>query len=209
MAAGEEVAQCVRPGGDDLRRVSPLCLLIESLEPLSNQAFRSALGSSIAAPGVEDAMDDFGSDSSILSALIVSVYNLGLAVGPVIMAPLSEMYGRLMPYNITNVLLTVFTVASALSPNLSSLIVFRMLCGMEASAVMNIGGATVADLFVQEERGLAMAVWTFGPLLGPAVGPIMGGYITEALGWRWVFWVVAITVSIASNAYLNLRHLHV
>jgi multidrug resistance protein len=143
-------------------------------------------------------MDDFGSDSKVLSALIVSVYNLGLAVGPVIMAPLSEMYGRVVPYNVTNALLTLFTLASALSPNLSALIVFRMLCGMEASAVMNIGGATVADLFAQEERGLAMAVWTFGPLLGPAVGPIMGGYITQALGWRWVFWIVAIMVSLCS-----------
>lgn len=140
-------------------------------------------------------MKDFGTESSILSALIVTMYNLGLAVGPVIVAPMSEMYGRLLPYHITNVLLTIFTVASALSPNIPTLIVFRLLCGMEASAVMNLGGATVADLFVMEERGQAMAVWTFGPLLGPAIGPVMGGYITEALGWRWVFWVVAILVS--------------
>lgn len=48
----------------------------------------SALGSSVAAPGVEEAMVDFGNDSSILSALIVCIYNLGLAVGPVIVAML-------------------------------------------------------------------------------------------------------------------------
>lgn len=111
------------------------------------------------------------------------------------MAPLSELYGRLMPYHITNVLFTIFTVGSALSPSIPALIVFRLLCGMEASAVLNLGGATVADLFIQEERGLAMAVWTFGPLLGPAIGPVLGGYVTETLGWRWVFWIVAILVS--------------
>lgn len=156
----------------------------------------SALGSSIAAPGVNQAIVEFHSTSSILSSLIVCVYNVGLAVGPLILAPLSEMYGRLLPYHVTNVLFTIFTIGCALSPNLPTLIVFRMLAGMEASAVMNIGGATVADLFLQEERGRAMAVWTFGPLLGPAIGPVAGGYLTQALGWRWVFWVVAIGVSL-------------
>jgi multidrug resistance protein len=125
----------------------------------------------------------------------VCVYNLGLAIGPLIVAPISEMYGRLLPYNVTNVLFTLFTVGCALSPNLPALIVFRTLAGMEASAVLTIGGATVADVFVQSERGFAMAVWTFGPLMGPAIGPIVGGYVTQALGWRWVFWIVTIAVS--------------
>jgi multidrug resistance protein len=141
-------------------------------------------------------MVEFHNTSSILSSLIVCVYNLGLAVGPLILAPMSEMYGRLMPYHVTNVLFTLFTLGCALSPNLPALIIFRMLAGMEASAVLNIGGATVADMFIQEERGFAMAVWTFGPLLGPAVGPVAGGYLAQGKGWRWVFWVVAIGVSL-------------
>lgn len=125
----------------------------------------------------------------------MSVYNVGLAIGPLIVAPMSEMYGRLLPYHVTNVLFTIFTACCALSPNLPALIIFRMLAGMEASAVLTVGGATVADLFVQEERGQAMAIWTFGPLMGPAVGPAVGGYLTEAMGWRWVFWLVTIAVS--------------
>lgn len=126
--------------------------------------------------------------------MIVCVYNVGLAAGPLILAPMSEMYGRLVPYHVTNVLFTLFTLGCALSPNLPALIIFRMLAGMEASAVLNIGGATVADMFVQEERGFAMAVWTFGPLLGPAVGPVAGGYLTQSQGWRWGFWVVTMGV---------------
>ncbi|KFH48645.1 putative transporter -like protein [Hapsidospora chrysogenum ATCC 11550] len=159
---------------------------------LAAMTFIAALGSSIAAPGVNQAIVDFDSTSSILSSLIVSVYNVGLAIGPLIVAPLSEMYGRLIPYHVTNVLFVLFTIGCALSPNLPALVIFRMLAGMEASAVMTIGGATVADLFIQEERGRAMAIWTFGPLMGPAVGPAVGGYLAEAKGWRWVFWVVAI-----------------
>ena len=139
-------------------------------------------------------MVDFGIHSSSLSSMIVCIYNVGLTVGPLILGPMSEVYGRLLPYNVTNVLFTLFTVGCGLSPNLPLLIVFRMLAGMSASGLMNLGGATVADLFVQEERGRAMAVWIFGPLLGPALGPVVGGYLTEAKGWRWVFWVVAIAV---------------
>ncbi|KAK2595224.1 hypothetical protein QQS21_007077 [Conoideocrella luteorostrata] len=159
---------------------------------LAAMTFVVALGSSISAPGVNDAMVEFNNTSSVLSSMIVCVYNIGLAVGPLILAPMSEMYGRLIPYHVTNVLFTLFTLGCALSPNLPALIIFRMLAGMEASAVLNIGGATVADMFIQEERGFAMAVWTFGPLLGPAVGPVAGGYLTGAKGWRWVFWVVTI-----------------
>lgn len=158
----------------------------------------SALGSSIAAPGVNQAMVDFHSDNSALSSLIVCVYNVGLAIGPLILAPISEMHGRMITYHFTNVLLTLFTAGCALSPNLPCLIVFRMLAGMEASTVITLGGATVSDLFAQEERGRAMAVWTFGPLLGPAIGPVVGGYLTQYRGWRWVFWVVTIGVSRSS-----------
>ncbi|ROT35255.1 CefM protein [Sodiomyces alkalinus F11] len=163
---------------------------------LAAMTFISALGSSIAAPGVNQAIVDFDSTDQVLSSLIVSVYNVGLAIGPLIVAPMSEMYGRLLPYHVTNVLFTLFTAGCALSPNLPALIVFRMLAGMEASAVLTVGGATVADLFVQEERGRAMAIWTFGPLMGPAVGPAVGGYLTEAMGWRWVFWLVTIAAGV-------------
>ncbi|KAG6002229.1 hypothetical protein E4U21_003320 [Claviceps maximensis] len=159
---------------------------------LAAMSFVAALGSSISAPGINSAMTEFHNSSYILASLIICIYNVGLAAGPLILAPLSEIYGRLIPYHVTNVLFTLFTLGCALSPNLPALIVFRMLAGMESSAVLNIGGATVADMFAQEERGFAMAVWTFGPLLGPAVGPVVGGYLTQNKGWRWVFWVVAV-----------------
>lgn len=192
----------VYPGSHDIHRVS-LILTSRPVPTTDVLIFApSALGSSISAPGVNDAMVEFHNTSSILSSMIVCVYNVGLAAGPLILAPMSEMYGRLIPYHVTNVFFTLFTLGCALSPNLPALIIFRMLAGMEASAVLNIGGATVADMFIQEERGFAIAVWTFGPLLGPAVGPVAGGYLTQAKGWRWVFWVVTIGVR-SCTFYVN------
>ena len=75
------------------------------------------------------------------------------------------------------------------------LIVFRLLQGTAGSAAIALGGGTVADVFIQEERGKAIALWAMCPLLGPVVGPVMGGFISASLGWRWVFWVLAIAVS--------------
>ena len=60
---------------------------------------------------------------------------------------------------------------------------------------MTIGGGTIADMVIQQKRGKAMSIWTMGPLIGPVVGPIAGGFLSQAKGWRWVFWIIAIVVS--------------
>ncbi|KAJ5118391.1 hypothetical protein N7526_010028 [Penicillium atrosanguineum] len=63
---------------------------------------------------------------------------------------------------------------------------------MGGSACLTIGGGVVSDLFKAEQRGLAMSVFSFGPLFGPVLGPICGGFIAQGAGWRWVFWVLVI-----------------
>jgi len=55
-----------------------------------------------------------------------------------------------------------------------------------------LGGGTIADLIPIQHRFTAMTVWMMGPTLGPCVGPVLGGVFTEAKGWRWNFWFVAI-----------------
>ena len=146
-------------------------------------------------------MSEFGSSNPKLASLVISIYVLGLASGPLIVSPMSELYGRLWVYHVTNVLFIIFTVACAVSSSIGMLIAFRFLAGAVGSAVLNIGGGTVADLFVQEERGKAMTVWTVGALLGPIAGPVAGGFLAEAYGWRWTFWVISIAViSVAGKA---------
>jgi len=117
--------------------------------------------------------------------------------------PTIEIYGRSPLYNGTNVLFVIFTVACAVSSNLNMLIGFRLLQGMAGSAVITLGGGTVSDLFVQEERGKAIAIWSICPLLGPIVGPVIGGFLSAARGWRWVFWVLAIAVTLPPLHYGN------
>lgn len=58
--------------------------------------------------------------------------------------------------------------------------------------------AIVADMVRQEERGFAMAMLTLGVLMGPVIGPVTGGFLAAAKGWRWVFWVISMVVSMPS-----------
>lgn len=165
------------------------------------------------APGVGQLVKDFKITSTEMSSFVVSVYLLGYCFGPLLIAPLSEMYGRRIIYNVCNILYVIFTIACAVAPDISSLTVFRFFAGCAGSSPLTIGAGSMADMFVQEKRGSAMAAWALGPLIGPVIGPvgmlgtrsvsskmktdskIAGGYLAQAKGWRWTFWVLAMAVS--------------
>ncbi|KAM0429799.1 hypothetical protein ACHAPT_006405 [Fusarium lateritium] len=150
------------------------------------------LASSIFAPGIPELMRDFESTNSELGAFVMSVYVLGFAFGPMILAPLSEMWGRIPVYHVCNVFFLAFTIACAVAPSLDTLIVFRFLAGTFGAAPMTNGGGSIADMFPAEERAGVMAVFSVGPLIGPIIGPVIGGFLTDAKGWRWDFWLIAI-----------------
>ncbi|CAG7943835.1 unnamed protein product [Penicillium salamii] len=153
------------------------------------------LGSSMFAPGVPKLVQDFTVTSTELSSFVVSVYLVGYCFGPLLIAPLSEMYGRQYLYHVCNILYVIWTVCCAVAPEIGSLIVFRFLAGFAGSCPLTIGAGSIADMYVQEKRGGAMAVWAIGPLIGPVIGPIAGAYITQAKGWRWTFYILAMAVS--------------
>ncbi|EFQ98310.1 polyamine transporter 1 [Nannizzia gypsea CBS 118893] len=164
------------------------------------------LGSSMFAPGVGEVMKEFNSTNPELASFVVSVYLLGFSFGPLIIAPLSEMYGRVPLYTVCNVLFVVFNIACAVANSLESLIIFRLLAGTAGSAPLTIGAGTIADMIRQEKRGGAIAAWALGPLLGPVIGPVAGGFLTQALGWRWTFWVLSMAAgAVALNTFIWLN----
>lgn len=116
------------------------------------------------------------------------------------MSPLSEMYGRQIVLNFSNLLLSVWQIGCALSPNMASLIVFRFLAGLGGSACLAVGGGIIGDLFPLHQRGKANALFTTGPLFGPVIGPIIGGFIAQRADWRWVYWVLLIACGLVTLA---------
>ena len=152
----------------------------------------SPLASSMFAPGVPLVEKEFHFTNSDLGTFVVSIFVLGFAVGPLAIAPLSETYGRQPVYIISMFFFVLCTVACALSTNLGMLLAFRFLAGCAGSTPTTIGGATIGDMFPKENRGGAMAVWGMGAQLGPMLGPIIGGFLAQAKGWRWAFWLQTI-----------------
>lgn len=102
------------------------------------------------APGVPQLMKEFGNSDLAMASLVVSVYVLGFAFGPLIMAPLSEIYGRVPIFHACNVGFVAFLVACALAPSMNSLIAFRFLSGLFGSCAITNGGGSIADMVTQE-----------------------------------------------------------
>ncbi|KAF8859924.1 MFS general substrate transporter [Acephala macrosclerotiorum] len=172
---------------------------------LATLTLLTPFASSMFAPSVSMVMQEFHSDNETIGTLVVSIYLLGYAFGPLFIAPLSEMYGRLPVYHGCMTLFILFNVACAKSTNFPMLIVFRVLTGTAGAGPLTLGPGSIADMYRQEERGKIMAIWTLPILLGPTIGPIAGGYLSESLGWRWDFWFLIITGAVFMLSLLFLR----
>ncbi|KAJ5188095.1 Major facilitator superfamily domain general substrate transporter [Penicillium cf. griseofulvum] len=163
---------------------------------ISLLTFVTSLASSMLAPAVHDVMKSLGSDNTKLESFVVSIYVIGFAIGPLIVAPLSELYGRAIVYHVTNVIFLGVTIGCALSKNVGMFLVFRFISGCAGVTPLALGGGTIGDLMPPERMGTAMAVWGLGSLVAPVFSPIAGGYLSQDAGWRWIFWVIAIPMAI-------------
>ncbi|EMD94343.1 hypothetical protein COCC4DRAFT_131598 [Bipolaris maydis ATCC 48331] len=158
--------------------------------------FVTSFGSTIFAPGVPELLRDFHNTSDELATFIVSIYILGFCVGPLLLAPLSEVYGRFPVYYIANILFLIFSIACAVSSGMGMFIFFRLCQGITACPPLVLGGGTIGDLMAPVDRGRALTIWSMGPLLGPVVGPVVGGFMAQNIGWRWTFWFTAIMTGV-------------
>ena len=86
----------------------------------------------------------------------------------------------------------IWDFACSFAQNSGEMLAFRFLSGLGACAAQSIGGGVLSDLWTSEERGIAVALYTLAPLLGPTLGPLMGAWIAEKTTWRWSFWAVTI-----------------
>jgi multidrug resistance protein len=111
-------------------------------------------------------------------------------------APLSEILGRRIIYGTTLLIAVIFIIPCAVAQNIQTLVVCRFIDGIAFSAPMTLVGGTLADLWRTEERGVPMAAFSAAPFIGPAVGPLIGGFLFDAAGWRWLYWIQLILASV-------------
>jgi multidrug resistance protein len=146
------------------------------------------------APAAPQLTEEFHVYDSTLTTLSVTIPSLGAATGPLIFAPLSEIFGRVRIYIVTSVLFLAFAVGLARSTGIAMFLVFRFLDGVCYASYLTCGAGTIADLFEQDNRGAASAVFALAPLLGPVLGPVIGGFVAQELNWRWIFYIILMVV---------------
>lgn len=120
---------------------------------------------------------------------------LGLAFGPLILAPLSEFIGRRWLYLVTSSFIMAFAGGSGAAQNFATLLICRFLCGFLGSSAIAVGAGTLADIWgLAKAGGLARLLFIICPFLGPTMGPLAGSYIMHDHGgdWRWTQWIIAI-----------------
>ncbi|GAA5832055.1 hypothetical protein JCM3766R1_003701 [Sporobolomyces carnicolor] len=147
------------------------------------------LSSSAIAPAAPQVGRALGITSELELSMVTSIFVLGFAIGPLVLAPASELYGRVRVLQYANIFYIIFNLCCAFARTKGQFIAFRFLGGLGGGAPLAIGAGVLSDLWRPEERGRSAALYALGPLLGPALGPIIGGFAaTIPTGWQWVFW---------------------
>ncbi|KAK8054630.1 major facilitator superfamily domain-containing protein [Apiospora phragmitis] len=142
--------------------------------------------------------------SELVFELGLSAFILGFAIGPVIWGPLSELHGRRNVFLSTYLAFTLLIMGCALAPTIQGLVVMQFLAGAFGSSPLTIAGDILANIWPNEQRGLAMIFFSSAPLFGPSLGPVIGGFIGTDGGWRWVLGFLAILGGVCCVAMTSL-----
>ncbi|CAL1705557.1 unnamed protein product [Somion occarium] len=133
----------------------------------------AAFASAVISGDFADLEEEFDIGIVVVS-LTVSLMVCGFGVGPLIWAPM----------------------------NIETLMIARFFCGVFSSAPFALAGGTISDIWDNEERGFAIALFAAAPYGGPVLGPIVGGFVGQSIGWRWIFWINMIFSGVVALAIL-------
>jgi DHA2 family multidrug resistance protein len=106
--------------------------------------------------------------------------------------PTGVLAARLGRKKLFMIAVTGFTLASMLcgaATSLTEMVIFRLLQGVFGASLVPLSQAVLLDTYPREKHGSAMAMWGVGVMVGPILGPTLGGYLTEFYNWRWVFYI--------------------
>jgi DHA2 family multidrug resistance protein len=102
---------------------------------------------------------------------------------------LAARFGRTRLFVTSVVGFTIASVLCGLAQSLSQIVLFRLLQGVFGAALVPLSQSVMFDIYPPARRASAMALWGMGVMIGPILGPTLGGWLTENLDWRWVFYI--------------------
>ncbi|KAF2728716.1 MFS general substrate transporter [Polyplosphaeria fusca] len=135
-----------------------------------------------------------------VATLGTTLFLFGFGIGPLLWAPLSEVYGRRLAVLCPMVLATCFSFGSATAKDLQTIMITRFFGGFFASAPVSNTGGVLGDLFTPAQRGIAMAGYAMAVVAGPCLGPIVSAAVVvqSSLGWRWTEYLTGILQAAAT-----------
>jgi EmrB/QacA subfamily drug resistance transporter len=120
---------------------------------------------------------------------VFSAYLITSTVTVPVWGKLSDLYGRRLFYQVGIGVFLAGSVLSGMSTSMAQLIIFRAVQGLGAGALVPLGMTIIGDIFTLEERARMQAFFSGVWGLSSVIGPVVGGFITDQLSWRWVFYI--------------------
>ncbi|KAF6792323.1 MFS multidrug transporter [Colletotrichum musicola] len=149
------------------------------------------MSTSMMASALPQISRDLGINAST-TQITFSLFVLGQAFGPFLIAALSEVYGRKYVWLASCCFFQFWNALCPVGRNKGIMMAGRFLAGCGASAGPVLSTPIMADMYRAEDRGKSLAIASFIPYFGPALGPIVGGLLADHIEWPWLFWVLSI-----------------
>lgn len=172
---------------------------------LSATGFNRIMVSTIMAPALHLIAAELNMNPTE-AAMSLSIYLLATAFGPLLIGPLSELYGRRVVLHTSNVWFLIWNIVCGFATTKGTLIAARLLAGLGASSIYALAGGVLTDVWRPEQRGKSLGIYLVVPLVAVAVGPIIGGFMTARANWRWMFWSTSIFQAIMVVFCLTTFH---
>ncbi|GBC06056.1 hypothetical protein RclHR1_00660010 [Rhizophagus clarus] len=144
-------------------------------------------------PAISDMKKEFKTTAIIIDSLL-GIFTIFRGIAPIFWSSYSDqLKTRKRVYLASLLLYTMSNIVCGFAKNVIVMILFRIIQSIGISASLTLGGGTVSDVFIPAERGSVYAIYLTGYFVALAIGPYVGGLITYSLGWRWIFYILAIT----------------
>jgi len=147
-----------------------------------------ALDTTIANVALPHMQGSVGATQDQISWVLTS-YIVAAAICMPLTGFLSARFGRKQVFIWSVIGFTVTSMMCGAAQNLTQIVLFRLLQGVFGAALVPLSQAVLLDAYPKEKHGSAMALWGIGVMVGPILGPSLGGYLTEYYNWRWVFYI--------------------
>lgn len=162
------------------RGIITLCTMVATL--------MQALDSTIANVALPYMQGTLAATSDQITWVLTS-YIVAAAIMTAPVGWMAQRFGRRKLFIFCILGFTGASVLCGLATSLQQMVIYRVLQGVFGAALVPLSQATMLDIYPIEKRGSAMALWGMGVMVGPIVGPTLGGYLTDMFDWRWVFFV--------------------